>query len=102
MLIVMGTSLRIAPLKVMVKQLASKVRNRGGQCVLVNRTEVSSLKGWRDLFDYHVQDEVDSWVEETVACWKEAHPKDWELGPVHPNLLKRYSLLRGPAEIGKS
>ena len=99
MLIVMGTSLSIQSLRDMVKGFAKAVKNRGGVCVLVNKTEVSSMVAFRSVFDYHIKEEVDRWVQAIVAYWRDINPSDWESSPAHPNLMKYYTLLDQPVVI---
>jgi NAD-dependent histone deacetylase SIR2 len=96
MLIVMGTSLSIPSLKELVRRVAKEVKNQGGLCILLNRTQVASMSAWKGVFDYHVKGELDSWVEAIVAHWKEMRPSDWGMPTVHPNLIKYYSLLQEP------
>jgi len=93
-LIVMGTSLRIECLKKMVRVMANGVRERGGMSLLVNRDELS---GWRDIFDYHVRDELDHWVQITLGYWEYTIPEDWAEGrPLNPSYMKRFDLIKDP------
>jgi NAD-dependent SIR2 family protein deacetylase len=94
MLIIMGTSLSIKMLGIAVKSIAKAVSGRGGMVVLVNKTRVTAHAMWQSILDYHVEADLDDWIKVTVGHWLEANPSDWgSAQPVHPDLLKQYSLL---------
>ncbi|BGP39436.1 NAD-dependent deacetylase hst3 [Rhodotorula kratochvilovae] len=76
-MLVMGTSLRIPGFKKLVKEFARSVKSRGGVRVLVNREEIGSKSEWRDVFDYQVIADTNSFVTRLVADWKRLRPHDW-------------------------
>jgi NAD-dependent histone deacetylase SIR2 len=57
----MGTSLKVHGLKIMVKEFAKAVHNKGGKVILVNRTKPPEST-WGDVIDYWVECDCDSWV----------------------------------------
>lgn len=73
MLLILGTSLRVHGLKVMVKQFANAIHNRGGKVVFVNYTKPPESE-WGDVIDYWVQWDCDTWVTDLQA----RVPKLWE------------------------
>lgn len=66
LLIVMGTSLKIAGLKKMIKDFAKNMKSRvGGEnnlIVYVNKTPCSRAE-WQNVFDYELIGECDQWVK---------------------------------------
>ncbi|GAA6058262.1 hypothetical protein JCM3770_004329, partial [Rhodotorula araucariae] len=76
-MLVMGTSLRIPGFKKLVKEFARSVKSRGGVRVLVNREEIGSKSEWKDVFDYQVITDTDSFVTRLVNDWKRLRPHDW-------------------------
>ena len=80
MLLVMGTSLSIESLNIAIKAVAKEVKKQGGLSIFINRTAAKSMGKWKQIFDYHVESEVDDWVRETVNYWMEIKPSDWEIG----------------------
>ena len=94
LLIVIGTSLNIGPVKEAVRSIAKAVRRSNGLVILVNKTDVSAPSRWRQVFDFHVKNEADEWVKATVSQWIKTTPSDWDEGQKIPSgLLKRHSLL---------
>ncbi|KAL7746320.1 NAD-dependent deacetylase hst3 [Sorochytrium milnesiophthora] len=68
MLIVMGTSLKVAGIKRLVRDMAKTVRaHKSGMCVLLNKTPLSSVREWRDTFHVVLEEECDA-----VVCKWEA------------------------------
>ncbi|GAA6039140.1 hypothetical protein JCM8097_005345 [Rhodosporidiobolus ruineniae] len=76
-MIVMGTTLRIPGFKKLVKEFARAVKARGGVRVLVNREEIGSKSEWKDVFDYQVLSDADSFVTRILDDWKQSRPRDW-------------------------
>lgn len=63
LLLVLGTSLRVHGLKVMVKEFARAVHNKGGKVVFINFTKPSESV-WGDVLDYWIEWDCDAWVED--------------------------------------
>ncbi|KAK5652882.1 hypothetical protein OQA88_9548 [Cercophora sp. LCS_1] len=63
MLLILGTSLRVHGLKVLVKEFAKAVHDRGGNVVFVNFTKPPESV-WADVIDYWVQWDCDAWVSD--------------------------------------
>ncbi|KAK3389418.1 hypothetical protein B0H63DRAFT_98729 [Podospora didyma] len=61
MLLILGTSMRVHGLKVLVKEFAKAVHERGGKVVFVNFTKPADSV-WSDVIDYWVQWDCDAWV----------------------------------------
>ncbi|KAL2017334.1 hypothetical protein VTK56DRAFT_2307 [Thermocarpiscus australiensis] len=61
MLLILGTSMRVHGLKVLVKEFAKAVHDRGGKVVFVNFTKPPDSV-WSDIIDYWVQWDCDAWV----------------------------------------
>ncbi|KAK0717829.1 hypothetical protein B0T26DRAFT_751842 [Lasiosphaeria miniovina] len=61
MLLILGTSMRVHGLKVLVKEFAKAVHDRGGKVVFVNFTKPPESV-WSDVIDYWVQWDCDAWV----------------------------------------
>ncbi len=72
MLLILGTSMRVHGLKVLVKEFAKAVHDRGGKVVFVNLTKPPESV-WADVIDYWVQWDCDAWVgdlqERKPALW---------------------------------
>lgn len=60
-LLILGTSLRVHGLKVIVKEFAKTVHDRGGKVIFVNRTKPPEST-WKDTIDYWVGWDCDAWV----------------------------------------
>lgn len=60
-LLIMGTSLKVHGLKIMVKEFAKAVHNKGGKVIFVNRTKPPEST-WGDVIDYWVECDCDAWV----------------------------------------
>ncbi|KAI0195510.1 DHS-like NAD/FAD-binding domain-containing protein [Astrocystis sublimbata] len=63
LLLVLGTSLRVHGLKVMVKQFAKAVHQKGGKVIFINFTKPSE-SAWGDVLDYWIEWDCDAWVED--------------------------------------
>jgi len=63
MLLILGTSMRVHGLKVLVREFARAVHDRGGKVVFVNFTKPPESV-WSDVIDYWVQWDCDAWVED--------------------------------------
>ncbi|KAJ9137507.1 hypothetical protein NKR23_g9151 [Pleurostoma richardsiae] len=63
LLLIMGTSLRVHGLKVMVKEFAKAVHNKGGKVVFINFTKPADSV-WADVIDYWVEWDCDAWVQD--------------------------------------
>ncbi|SPQ24019.1 1a667816-6388-456f-8f71-85c5c1fcc189 [Thermothielavioides terrestris] len=61
MLLILGTSMRVHGLKVLVREFAKAVHDRGGKVVFVNFTKPPESV-WADIIDYWVQWDCDAWV----------------------------------------
>lgn len=72
-LLILGTSLRVHGLKVIVRQFANAIHNRGGKVVFVNFTKPPE-SSWGDFIDYWVQWDCDAWVDDLQT----RVPKLWE------------------------
>lgn len=66
MLLILGTSMRVHGLKVLVKEFAKAVHDRGGKVVFVNFTKPPESV-WADIIDYWVQWDCDAWVTDLRA-----------------------------------
>ncbi|KAL1841093.1 hypothetical protein VTJ49DRAFT_7424 [Mycothermus thermophilus] len=66
MLLILGTSLRVHGLKVLVREFAKAVHDRGGKVVFVNFTKPPESV-WADIIDYWVQWDCDAWVDDLQA-----------------------------------
>ncbi|GAA5906722.1 hypothetical protein JCM6882_003284 [Rhodosporidiobolus microsporus] len=76
-MIVMGTSLKIPGFKKLVKEFGKAVKAKGGLRVLVNRDEMGGKAEWKDVFDYQVIADTDSFVTRILTDWKQSRPRDW-------------------------
>ncbi|KAL1892042.1 NAD-dependent deacetylase hst3 [Ceratocystis pirilliformis] len=63
MMLIMGTSLRVHGLKVMVREFAKAVHNKGGHVVFINFTKPPESI-WGDVIDYWVSWDCDAWVDD--------------------------------------
>ncbi|KAK4183955.1 putative NAD-dependent histone deacetylase [Podospora australis] len=63
MLLILGTSMRVHGLKVLVREFAKAVHDRGGKVVFVNFTKPPESV-WADVLDYWVQWDCDAWVSD--------------------------------------
>ncbi|RYP05261.1 hypothetical protein DL764_003922 [Monosporascus ibericus] len=72
LLLVLGTSLRVHGLKVMVKEFAKAVHNKGGKVVFINFTKPSE-SAWGDVIDYWIEWDCDAWVTDL----KDRKPHLW-------------------------
>ncbi|KAH8681699.1 hypothetical protein BX600DRAFT_505357 [Xylariales sp. PMI_506] len=72
LLLVLGTSLRVHGLKVMVREFAKAVHNKGGKVVFINFTKPPESI-WGDVIDYWIEWDCDAWVEDL----KERKPVLW-------------------------
>ncbi|KAJ4286918.1 NAD-dependent deacetylase hst3 [Collariella sp. IMI 366227] len=61
MLLILGTSMRVHGLKVLVREFARAVHDRGGKVVFVNFTKPPESV-WAEVIDYWVQWDCDAWV----------------------------------------
>ncbi|KAK2730878.1 hst3 protein [Colletotrichum kahawae] len=61
LLLILGTSLKVHGLKVLVREFAKTIHNRGGKVVFVNFTKPPE-SSWGDIIDYWVQWDCDAWV----------------------------------------
>ncbi|KAL0466307.1 hypothetical protein QR685DRAFT_451054 [Neurospora intermedia] len=61
MLLILGTSMRVHGLKVLVKEFAKAVHDKGGKVVFVNFTKPPDSV-WSDVLDFWVQWDCDAWV----------------------------------------
>lgn len=60
-LLILGTSLKVHGLKIIVKEFAKTVHDRGGKVIFVNRTKPPEST-WGDVIDYWVGWDCDAWV----------------------------------------
>lgn len=74
LLLILGTSLRVHGLKVMVREFANTIHNRGGKVVFVNFTKPPE-SSWGDFIDYWVQWDCDAWVDDLQT----RIPKLWDI-----------------------
>ncbi|KAI1373334.1 DHS-like NAD/FAD-binding domain-containing protein [Hypoxylon crocopeplum] len=72
LLLILGTSLRVHGLKVMVKEFAKAVHNKGGKVVFINLTKPSE-SAWGDMIDFWIEWDCDAWVDDL----KERKPHLW-------------------------
>ncbi|KAI8305380.1 hypothetical protein K4K59_012219 [Colletotrichum sp. SAR11_240] len=72
LLLILGTSLKVHGLKVLVREFAKTIHNRGGKVVFVNFTKPPE-SSWGDIIDYWVQWDCDAWVSNL----KERIPLMW-------------------------
>ncbi|KAK3991076.1 putative NAD-dependent histone deacetylase [Cladorrhinum sp. PSN332] len=63
MLLILGTSMRVHGLKVIVREFAKAVHDRGGKVVFVNFTKPPESV-WADVIDMWVQWDCDAWVDD--------------------------------------
>jgi NAD-dependent SIR2 family protein deacetylase len=63
LLLVLGTSLRVHGLKVMVREFAKAVHQKGGKVVFINFTKPSEST-WGDVIDYWIEWDCDAWVDD--------------------------------------
>lgn len=63
MLLILGTSMRVHGLKVLVREFAKAVHDRGGKVVFVNFTKPPESV-WADVIDMWVQWDCDAWVDD--------------------------------------
>ncbi|GAB1318444.1 NAD-dependent deacetylase hst3 [Madurella fahalii] len=66
MLLILGTSMRVHGLKVLVREFAKAVHDRGGKVVFVNFTKPPESV-WADIIDFWVQWDCDAWVGDLQA-----------------------------------
>ena len=62
-LLILGTSLKVHGLKVVVKEFAKTIHDRGGRVVFVNRTKPPEGT-WGEFIDYWVGWDCDEWVSD--------------------------------------
>ncbi|KAI1845936.1 hypothetical protein JX265_011168 [Neoarthrinium moseri] len=89
LLLVLGTSLRVHGLKVMVREFAKSVHQKGGKVVFINFTKPSESI-WGDVIDYWIEWDCDAWVDDL----KQRKPTLW-MSPeaiVEHERLKREAL----------
>ncbi|KAI0832293.1 DHS-like NAD/FAD-binding domain-containing protein [Hypoxylon sp. FL0890] len=72
LLLILGTSLKVHGLKVMVKEFAKAVHNKGGKVVFINFTKPSDSI-WGDIIDYWIEWDCDAWVDDL----KDRKPNLW-------------------------
>ena len=60
-LIIMGTSLKVAGVKSLVKSLSKIIHNKGGKVIYVNKTKLSA-SSWKNYIDYEVVSDCDEFV----------------------------------------
>ncbi|KAI1134769.1 DHS-like NAD/FAD-binding domain-containing protein [Hypoxylon sp. FL0543] len=72
LLLILGTSLKVHGLKVMVKEFAKAVHNKGGKVVFINLTKPSD-SAWGDIIDYWIEWDCDAWVDDL----KDRKPNLW-------------------------
>ncbi|OTB03826.1 hypothetical protein M426DRAFT_59567, partial [Hypoxylon sp. CI-4A] len=72
LLLILGTSLRVHGLKVMVREFAKAVHNKGGMVVFINLTKPSE-SAWGDIIDYWIEWDCDAWVDDL----KDRKPHLW-------------------------
>ncbi|KAI1800795.1 DHS-like NAD/FAD-binding domain-containing protein [Daldinia bambusicola] len=63
LLLILGTSLKVHGLKVMVKEFAKAVHNKGGKVIFINLTRPSDSV-WGDIIDYWIEWDCDAWVDD--------------------------------------
>ncbi|GAA5962163.1 hypothetical protein JCM3765_003880 [Sporobolomyces pararoseus] len=76
LMIVMGTSLKIPGFKKLVKEFGKAVKAKGGLRILVNREEIKGQE-WRDVFDYNIVGNSETFTNRIMADWKRTRPRDW-------------------------
>ncbi|KAK4446004.1 NAD-dependent histone deacetylase HST3 [Podospora aff. communis PSN243] len=88
MLLILGTSMRVHGLKVLVREFAKAVHDRGGKVVFVNFTKPPESV-WADVLDFWVQWDCDAWVgdlqQRKPALWLPLGttlPEDEKVKPV--------------------
>ena len=64
-LIVLGTSLKVAGIKQLIKTVAKQVHHIGGIVVYINRTSLAPSE-WKDVFDYHIVGDCDEAVAQLI------------------------------------
>ncbi|KAI2776294.1 DHS-like NAD/FAD-binding domain-containing protein [Daldinia loculata] len=72
LLLILGTSLKVHGLKVMVKEFAKAVHNKGGKVIFINLTRPSD-SAWGDIIDYWIEWDCDAWVDDL----KDRKPHLW-------------------------
>jgi hypothetical protein len=101
MLLIMGTSMRVHGLKVLVREFAKAVHDRGGKVVLVNFTKPPDSV-WAEIIDYWVQWDCDAWVNDLrtrkPALWL---PPDAPLPKEEKQKPKKASRRQSGDEHGK-
>ncbi|CAX41482.1 NAD-dependent histone deacetylase, puytative [Candida dubliniensis CD36] len=60
-LIIMGTSLKVAGVKSLVKSLSKIIHNKGGKVIYINKTKLSA-SSWKNYIDYEVVSDCDEFV----------------------------------------
>lgn len=60
-LIIMGTSLKVAGVKSLVKSLSKIIHDKGGKVIYVNKTKLSA-SSWKNYIDYEVVSDCDEFV----------------------------------------
>lgn len=93
LLLILGTSLRVHGLKVMVREFANAIHNRGGKVVFVNFTKPPE-SSWGDFIDYWVQWDCDAWVDDLQG----RVPKLWEA----PQAPKEKPMAKNPVAMRDS
>lgn len=85
LLLIMGTSLKVIGIRKLVRDVAKTVRSRGGKVILINSSDIGvKSASWRDIIDYHVHGDCDSWV----AYLKEEIPNFFEHQSAIPDYMK--------------
>lgn len=92
LMLVLGTSLKVHGLKVMVREFAKAIHQKGGKVVFINFTKPSESI-WGDIIDYWVQWDCDAWVDDL----KERKPTLW----MSPDAIVAYEKLKREEQVEK-
>lgn len=60
-LIIMGTSLKVAGVKELVKNLSKIIHDKGGKVIYINKTKLSA-SSWKQYIDYEILSDCDDFV----------------------------------------
>lgn len=92
LMLVLGTSLKVHGLKVMVREFAKAIHQKGGKVVFINFTQPSESI-WGDIIDYWVQWDCDAWVDDL----KQRKPTLW----MSPDAIVEYEKLKREEQAEK-
>ena len=78
--------------KLLVKDFALEVQDRGGVAIFVNLGKPSS--SWESVFDYCIDGTSDAFVDFVSSEWKRTRPQDFESQPTLITTIPRFKVIK--------